>query len=237
LSKIIGPAHGAQPGESSGFNMVCIEGEAEKLVASARKHATEILDQARTEAERIRAAARTQGYEEGRRQGQDEGRREGRIEGAQSAHADFEKETAGTTQALRALLSDLEEHRLDLLRQVEHHLVRLALTLAEKVVKVRLTSESNSVAKANLSEALEYVMSRQAVVVRLHPANLEATRAYLPDMAALADGSLSVNFVADEAIEPGGVLVTSGSGEVDAQISTQLERLAEQLLEGQPDEA
>jgi len=230
LSKIIGATPGTTPNEPAPFSMTSVEARIDDLIARARERANEIISEAQARAARIREAARAEGYQQGRREGRDDGLEDGRREGAQIAQQAFQTETAGTVQALEKLLAYLEEHRLALLRQAELNLVRLAIALAEKVVKVQVAHDSDSVARANLEETLDYVMSHEAVTVRANPANIEAVKAHLSTLAAAAEGVSSAQLVPDETVEPGGVVVTTNGGGIDARLSTQLERLAEQIL-------
>ena len=226
MSNVIKKTHDAELKQSAkSFEMNEIEDNCTELLASAREDAEAVLARARRDAETIRDQAYRQGWDVGRREATERLDAEIRAE-LTLRHS---QEIGQLTETLRQLVSGLDSQREPLIKTTRDDLLRLAVHIAERIVKkeVRVPGE---VAAANLKHAISRSARRTQLVASVSRRDLETLRGLLPEMEELAGPDSVVKLVADPDIMPGGCLVRSHSGEVDATIETQLSEVERALL-------
>lgn len=206
-----------------------IREEARRILEAARERAGAILAEARLQAEQIRKPAqeeaRKAGFEAGRQQGLEQGRKEGQAEGART----FAEKSAALTRALEAALRAIEEEKRALLRRGHDELLALAVRIAEKIVGATVARHPDAV-RETVARAIELASTRIGVSVRLHPGDVESVRAFLPQLHQRFTDLEPVQLVGDEAVAPGGCVVRTREGEVDATLQTQIDEIARLLL-------
>lgn len=185
-----------------------------------RDGAAQLLARAAEEADAIRGQARADGLAEGREQGLRESAAE-----MQSALA-----------ALREAVIAIEALRAEVAESVEHDAVDLALALAGKILAGTLQARPESVVDV-VQGALRRVSDRRSLSLLVNPADLQVI------LDATRDGRTGIeecDLHADQRVAPGGVIVRTQEGEVDAGVTTQLERarevVAAELASGGPAE-
>ncbi len=157
------------------------------------------------------AAARLEGFREGRHEGLELGLLEGRSLGQDA--------TASALGALSAVVEELHQRDERDLAQLEHLAVELAFELARAILDRELAVTTDPGTDA-IRRALALRAGRETVRVRLHP-----------DDAALVDGSppADVEIVIDPSLPRGGAAVELGDGFADLSIDAALERVREAL--------
>lgn len=120
-------------------------------------------------------------------------------------------------EGLRRGLDEIEQRRGELCAEAERDLVKLAIGIAERIVKAEIAL-GRPVAEANLKRAIELAAHRRVVIVRSHP----------DDMARLAGQGLVVE--GDATVTPGGVILETREGRVDLDVRTQLDAIERGLL-------
>jgi flagellar assembly protein FliH len=168
--------------------------------------AAELLEAAQAEAEALRAAARSEGYEEGR---------------AQAIAA-----LAPALQALEAAAAAVQADREAAAVRLEAHAVDLALFLAEKVLHGALAVEPERVVEA-VRGALRGIVERERVTVLVHPADLELVRDAMDEIRATLGGIEHCEVQAERRVTRGGAVVRTQDGDVDARVDTKLQRARE----------
>ncbi len=119
--------------------------------------------------------------------------------------------------------------KTQLLWQAEQGTVALALAIAEKVVKQKGLG-SSQVACQNLKAALELLSGTTDIIVKVNPQDIEHLH-QMADKSGQTFGSFEhIKFAPDESIHPGGCLVKTPNGQIDADLETQLSRIADELL-------
>ena len=176
-------------------------------VHEASSLAAAILARAEADAARVREEARSSGFAEGFATGQAE------------ARAQLEPAAAALGDAL-AGVRDLRERSAD---AVERHAVDLAIQIAEKVLAGTLAIEPDRVLDV-VRGSLHAIIEREQVVVQVNPDDLELVRATATDLAASLGGMEHLEIQQERRVPRGGALVRTSLGEVDARISTKLEK-------------
>jgi flagellar biosynthesis/type III secretory pathway protein FliH len=175
------------------------------------------------EAERdaIRDAARREGLELGRLDALE-----------QAARVERERvsaETAGLADLLRRAAAAVESERAALAAAARRDLLKLAVLVAGKITKAEVR-EGKPVAEGNLRRAVELTARRRDLRILLNPQDVARIEAFLPDLRREFSDLESVALEPDPAVAPGGVVVRSREGSVDATIAAQLEEIERGLL-------
>jgi len=168
------------------------------------------LAQAQLEAEQIRAQARAEGYA----QGLSAGREQGALEVANAA------------RALGEAAAAIESLRVELVQAIEHDAIGLGLQLAEKILAGVPQLPEERVREA-VKGGLERIADRHKIAVLVNPTELEALNSAIGQLTEVGSGVELCEVQPDERVEPGGAIVRTAAGEVDASVETQLQRARE----------
>jgi flagellar biosynthesis/type III secretory pathway protein FliH len=169
-----------------------------------------MLAQAQLEAEQIREQARTEGYAEGRSAGHEYGATEMDL----------------ATRALDEAMRDVESLRVELVAAIENDAIQLGLRLAEKILGGTRQLPSERILET-VQGGLRRVTDRRKIAVLVNPAELEAVSSAIAELTTGSSGVELCDIQPDERVEPGGAIVRTAEGEVDASVGTQLERARE----------
>lgn len=181
--------------------------------------------QAQADLEKLRAEIRAAEAERDRIR--DDARREGLELARKDAIEAAIQAAAPLADLLRRAAEAVEATRADLVAAGERDLVKLALAVAAKIVKTQISSD---VAVENLRRAVELTASRRELKVLLHAQDLARIDAYLPDLRREFGDVRKISLEAAPAVEPGGVIVQTREGSVDATIAAQLDQIGRGLL-------
>ncbi len=198
------------------FELRSFEDEARAAVEEARAAAREIVRRAEEEGRRIR--------EEAARSGRQEGFSQGRAAGIAEGRESFAREAALLAGALRVAARGIAARQEELAAAAERDLVRLAVAIAEKIVKAEIRN-GRPVAAAALRRAVELAARRRRLKVLVHPDDMAVVEACLPALRADFADIGAVEMEASGAVSRGGCVVTTEEGAVDADLRTQLEEI------------
>ena len=185
----------------------------ESPLAAAEKRARLIVEQASAEAEQIKAAARE----------------EGRVQAARL----YGEPLLAALASLKAVKETLERSGAAAAAGAEKELVRLVIRIAEKVIRRKLENDGDAVFLM-ISRAIQAVPKGRSLLIRANEkdyVNIQKAGEAIPAAAKLA-GSLSLEVSAE--VEPGGCVVITEAGAVNANPASQLELIEEALLKEVP---
>lgn len=138
-------------------------------------------------------------------------------------------EAAGLVELLRQAAAAIEKERATLRALAERDLLRLAVKIAEKVLKGAV-AQGRPVAEENLRHAIELTARRQELKVLLNPEDAARIDAYLPELRREFSDIQKIAFEPDASVGRGGVVVQTREGSVDTTIAAQLEEIERGLL-------
>jgi flagellar biosynthesis/type III secretory pathway protein FliH len=177
--------------------------EANRIIASAEAEAARIREEARrilTEAEAKRQAEQKRGYVEG--------------------------ESKGLAQVTEKLIA-LERLRERFYEDAEPEIVRLVLSIAEKVIGSLAEGQSDMI-RSVVRLALEKALGDR-IVVRLNPDDYRTLMAGDHEFRDMIDRTRRLTFREDDALAKGGCIVETEVGTIDAQLETQLSAIRKAL--------
>ncbi|MDA8335222.1 MAG: FliH/SctL family protein [Peptococcaceae bacterium] len=240
LSRVI---KGSSPGElhlvelrslpASGPGRGDDNGAAEEILAAAGSQASQMIENARSEAARLLDEAAAQARETVENsQGEAAAVREkAREEGRAAGRAEAAAESAAVLARAGQVLAQAEGERRTLLAGLPEELAELALAIARQVV-ARELAQAPAAVTAIAREALELVKNRERVTVYVNPAEADLFRARRGDLeGSLSDRAVLV-IIADQDVPAGGLLVETEQGLVDATLEARFAALRTALGSG-----
>ncbi len=217
------------------FNLADIRAEASEIIKracdeldKAREQAEQIRKQAEIEAEQIKELARKEGFERGFQEGLKAGAEQGREQALEQSRVEFSKQGAALLSSLNMLINNFQSEREYLLAETHQELVALAIAIASKVIRKEIQTDAN-ISVENLKGAIELIADKTSVTVRMNPRDIERLNLLSPEEAQRLTGLTHIHIQADESIEEGGCIVGTKSGNIDAQISKQINKIVYQL--------
>ena len=201
-------------------------------IEELRRRAEEELSALREEVKReAKKQAFEEGYQEGFIRGREEGFEEGKKAGLQKALEEAGPKLDETIRVLQSVASELHSRQGALLRDAERDVLRLALAIAEKVVKHEIRNVPEVVLR-NVKKALEIVAQRTGAIIEVNPDDIKLVEEHAPQIASIFREGETIKFMPNPSVQRGGCVVRAGGCGADLQIDTQLE-LMEQALLGQ----
>lgn len=222
--RVIKAGHKAAHAETT-YNFLDLRQRCEQYAADIREQCKSWIVDARAECDAIRDAA----YKEGRQAGLKDGLADAAAQVDKRSEATSAQKTqtalASATPAVQQAAVELEEERQRWLATWERAAVELAIAIAGRLT-TRMIEADPSVLVDRTRAALELVGGSKEAVLHMHPDDVAA----LGDLATSMTSGSPVEVVQDARVERGGCVLSSQAGEVDGQLATQLDRIAEELL-------
>ncbi len=131
---------------------------------------------------------------------------------------------------VQAMLSGFAQQRRELLVELQPYVVRIAVEVARRIVRRELSADPGLVTRT-VESALEQMMSASQITVRVHPLDAQLLRSTISEIVTAPDQAEAIEILPDGAIEPGGCVVESDRGIVDARLRTQFEEMQARLLQ------
>jgi flagellar assembly protein FliH len=145
---------------------------------------------------------------------------DGERAGRQSASAQAD----AMVRRLSSALTDLATLRREMMRRAERDLVRLAIAIGEGIV-LREVDADRGLLLAMAQKAIANLGERVAATIRLNPRDHQ-----LLSQSGRTLGSDGVTVTADASVPPGGCLIETPFGEIDAGLETQTRELSRALI-------
>ncbi|MCZ6836363.1 MAG: FliH/SctL family protein [Planctomycetota bacterium] len=203
--------------------------QADEIMERARAEATSLVDQAQAEVDRRLAESGQKGYDEGYARGKIEGQEAGTIQAHTEALQEYREQFDSLETTWKQALETWERDRHAMLIRAEEDILSFAFDLAEKIVYRRIEQDP-SIVVDQVRSSLELLSRPTSLVVQLHVEDLETVKDALPALGELIPGCKHIDIATSDRVERGGCIVKTISGEIDASIRTQLDRIANTLL-------
>ena len=204
--------------------------QAELLRLRAEEQAEAIVAEARAERTRLVKSGYDEGFAQGQKKGYAEGRKQGEEEGKQESTIAARVKLDEIERAWTEALDDFADGRHHLLVECKQNVIRLAISIAERVIH-RAVEQDERVVLAQVEHALKLIGRPTRVAVLINPEDGAMVRRALPSISARLGAMEHVVLEEDTSIERGGCVVrTAEGGEIDASLATQIQRIAQTLI-------
>lgn len=185
-----------------------------RKVIDASKEAERILSQAEVDARRVRGDAEKI-LKESEAKAQ-EAIKKGYAEG----------ESKGLAQVTEKLMN-FERIKEEFYQNAEPDVIKLVMSIAEKVIG-RIVLENKEMIRSVVHQALEKAIGDR-ITVKLNPTDYKQIMEGEHEFRDVIDRTRRLTFREDESILPGGCIVETEVGTIDAQIDTQLKAIRKAL--------
>lgn len=159
-------------------------------------------------------------------------RRKGLTDGTRAAEDAYRAKVA----RVESLAAALQQERADFFDRIEPELVRLALAIGEKVIGRELDLQPDTVVDM-VRTAMKRLRERETLRVSVNPRDLDHVKAARDDLIGAVDGVRKLDVIEDRRVDPGGCVIESPNGTLDARIKTQIEQIGAALEGVMPDAA
>ncbi|TVR03427.1 MAG: flagellar assembly protein FliH [Spirochaetaceae bacterium] len=193
------------------------EEEAEQVVATARAEAERIVAAAEARAREVEQEAHERGLEQGKTEGFDAGKAEaGRL-----------------VDRLHVIIDKAIHRRHEIIEESEAQLIHLVLEIATKVVKVISENQKNVVIN-NMVQALRKLKNKSDVTIRVNLQDLQMATEHVKEVIEMVERVGHVTIAEDTTVDPGGCIIETDFGRIDARIASQLREIEDRILEITP---
>jgi flagellar assembly protein FliH len=217
-----------EAGEKACRELTRVTAEVEETRRRAREEEAAIIAGAEKKAAKIEEEARAEF--EGKRK---EAEVEGRVAGYGEGYAEGKAEVDRLIERIQVILERAQNLREDILADTEQQIIDLALLIARKVVKT-ISENQKTVVLQNIAQALKKIKARGAILIRVNIADLKLTTEHSKTFIQMMEGAKNVQIVEDSSVDPGGCIIETDFGEIDARISSQLAEMEARILELSP---
>jgi flagellar assembly protein FliH len=160
-------------------------------------------------------------------------RLEGHKEGYEAGFKVGNDESMRLVDRIHVIIDKTLAKRNDILTEVESQVVELTLLMVRKIVKV-LSENQKSVVINNIMQALKKIKGRGDIVVRINMQDLELSSEHIRTFIDTLERRGNITLAEDSSIEPGGCVVETDFGEIDARISSQLNEIEARIRDLMP---
>jgi len=134
-----------------------------------------------------------------------------------------------TEETLKGMVS----YKSEFIKLYEKEILHLIFHIAEKVVRGKVKIDQ-TVVRETILEAFNLVVDRSEVTIRISPEEIEYVKEIRGEFLARIKDLKSITVESDPSVNPGGCLMETVFGHIDARLENQLEKIAravEQTLE------
>lgn len=136
-----------------------------------------------------------------------------------------QQEGFGEAVHLREQIAGLEQR---MVKEIEGEVVRAALRVASELLEAELAHRPEAVVDI-VATALQTARDARDVFLRVNPQDAKVLRQHKSRLIDALGRARDVDVREDRKVRPGGVLIQTESGVIDAQLETQLEEITRVL--------
>ena len=155
---------------------------------------------------------------------------EGFDKGFEEGKRQAERGLANVFRALREAVDELSGLREQVLREAEEDLLKLAIMVARKVINQEIATDRLILAKV-VAAAVNSASEREEIVIRLNPDDHRLVAAHKNLYLNGFNDDRLLDLKSDDSVTPGGCIVDTAMGEIDARTDAQLDEIFRKLLE------
>lgn len=204
------------------FTLTDFEKESRLVIEKSRAKARELISAALAESAEIKEKARRDGYAAGVN--------EGKKAAFQEEKAKLTGEVASARGTILTVAEEIRKHRAAIGDQAVRDMIKLAVAVAEKIVKAEIEVDGNAVLR-NVTKAVELAAGKnKGVTILVNEADADAVKRFVPEMLQAFMDAGQIEVAADAAIAKGGCKIVTRECMIDADIASQLDEICAILM-------
>lgn len=156
-----------------------------------------------------------------RKKGEEEAYHKGVSDGIQAGRLQVLKEIEKELNLIRSLTEGVQRLREEIYERIETEVVEMSLAIARKVI-YGATEQEREIVVATAKEAIKRASDREMLKIKINPVDYEVLNKKRTELVQCIDGIKSILFEVDESVQPGGCLIETNQGDIDARIESQV---------------
>ncbi len=165
-------------------------------------------------------------FEKGSSGGYARGIREGDAKAREEMQASVEKRV----KLMEDLLAEMNDARDRILTETREDIVKLSMVIASKIIHREV--KKSDVIVDNVREAIEMASDKHSITVKLNPADVGVINSCKNTFLETINNLKRIEIIEDDEIIPGGCIVETKDGGIDARLDRQMEEIRKVLLGG-----
>jgi len=153
--------------------------------------------------------------------GLEDGMNRGRIQVLQDVGTEL--------KILKGLIEGADKLKDELYSKIENDVVEIALMIARKIIG-EIAEKDRDVVVNSAKEAIKRASDREVLRIRVAPADYDALNKKRSELLQCIDGIKSLLIEVDESVQPGGCLIETNQGDIDARIESQFKVIQGSLM-------
>lgn len=145
----------------------------------------------------------------------------GVSDGIQAGRLQILKEIEKELNLIRSLTEGVQRLKEEIYERIETQVVEMSLAIARKVI-YGATEQDREIVVATAKEAIKKASDREMLKIKINPVDYEVLNKRRTELVQCIDGIKSILFEVDESVQPGGCLIETNQGDVDARIESQI---------------
>lgn len=154
---------------------------------------------------------------------------DGRKNGIEQGRDLRTQELKAEVDLLSKMSQELQIAKSGMLTNAEEDILRLAVSIARKILQVEPQLNYDVVRKV-VRVALEKMVDKSWVNIHLNPEDIHLVERELTDIVSSFKDLSKVSLQEDAMVDRGGCLIETRSGFIDARLETQLQKISEKLF-------
>ena len=180
-----------------------------------------MLNDAKQEAERLRAEAREAGHAEGF----EAGHAEGFKKGDKDAHDELKQIIDDANQKAQKTIKDAKRATAEYFFRAEDDIAKILMMAIEKILPQHFIDVPKDILPV-VRESIKYVRDQKEIKVHVEPNSYDLVLTARGELQSLlTDGTAILEIISDDALKPGDCVVETPNGGVDARLSSQMDAL------------
>ncbi len=176
----------------------------EKMRAQALHEAESIISDGRSQAEQLTRKA----YDEGK----------------SAALQEIQKTFKDNLQKSMDAIQEALDQRSKIIKTAEPDILKLAVKIAMQVIHSEITLNRDVIMNV-VADAINKITDREQVIIKVNQTDLDRVKDHKEDIEDMLDGAKNLSIVAEKRVEPGGCIIETKVGLVDARVSTKVEAI------------
>ncbi|MBZ4682669.1 MAG: flagellar assembly protein FliH [Fusobacteriaceae bacterium] len=194
-----------------------LEMQMESLKNEAENEAYRIIEEARAEAEKESNDIKAKAWDEGYKEGYEAGKNQVLLN------------SSNVFSNVQRVLEEAMNEKEIMLNNSKEEIINLIIKIAEKVIKVEV--KNKEILKQNLLEALKNISVSPKITIYVNWEQVQYAKELKEEMKSKFYNIEEFNILEDKSLTPGGCVIETQMGRVDASIETQLETIIDKLHE------
>ena len=153
----------------------------------------------------------------------------GVAETEQRLTEDFRLKTEEECQRIELLLTAIGEEHAQWKSRAEKNLIRFAVAVAERIIRSEVSAHPEIILR-QIRESFRRIVGVDKVRLRVNPSDEPFVRGKRSEIVGESESVRELLIESDEKVEPGGCILESEMGNIDAQLLTQLQNIEDGLL-------